>query len=285
MPDRIQLGEAARLACCWEVHARKAGNVNPEHAFADLTVADFERSADAIAPAIELAPTRSVGATVLAAIEATGRVARSNTNLGIVLLLAPLAKAPRDRPLAQGVETVLDALTVDDSRDVYAAIRLAGAGGLGRAPEQDVHEPPTVPLRGAMALAKDRDLIARQYANGFREVLGEGVPLLSEGLRRFGGREDAIIYCQLGLLAQHADSLIARKRGVGEAQEASLRARAVLAAGWPERAEGRQAFAAFDAWLRQLGNARNPGTTADLVTACLFAALREGIMRKSDGES
>ena len=32
----------------------------------------------------------------------------------------------------------------------------------------------------------------------------------------------------------------------------------------------------FDRWLRADGNRRNPGTTADLVAASLFAAFRRG---------
>ena len=90
--------------------------------------------------------------------------------------------------------------------------------------------------------------------------------------------EDVIIYCQLRLLAQHPDSLIFRKRGYHEAQDASRRAQAVLAAGWPKTAAGQAAFAELDGWLRAVRNTRNPGTTADLVTASLFAALREGII-------
>src|SRR5258708_37895578 len=89
--NRPGLGDCAELACVWEARARKAGNVNPEHAFADLTVDEFYRSAVAIAPIIEAADQRPVGATVRLAIEATREVGASTTNLGIVLLLAPLA--------------------------------------------------------------------------------------------------------------------------------------------------------------------------------------------------
>jgi triphosphoribosyl-dephospho-CoA synthase len=91
--------------------------------------------------------------------------------------------------------------------------------------------------------------------------------------------ESAIIHCHLHLLAGHPDTLIARKRGRAEAEEASRRAADVLAGGWPARAEGRAALAALDQWLRTDGHARNPGTTADLVTACLFVALRDGLIQ------
>ena len=45
---------------------------------------------------------------------------------------------------------------------------------------------------------------------------------------------------------------------------------------------GRAAYDGFDRWLRADGHARNPGTTADLVTACLFVALRERRMSHED---
>jgi triphosphoribosyl-dephospho-CoA synthase len=272
------LAVCAELACTWEARARKAGNVTPQHSFRDLTVDEFYRSATAIAPVMEQAPGQSVGATVLKSIEATREVVSSNTNLGIVLLLVPLAKVARPYPLRAGIETVLDTLTIEDSQQVYAAIRLAKPGGLGVRPSQDVRREPTLPLREVMALAQGEDLIARQYADAFAEVLDEGVPALKDGIDRCKCLENAIIFCQLSLLGAHPDSLIARKRGYHEAQEASRRAQAVLAAGWPQSNAGRAAFAELDAWLRDIRNRRNPGTTADLVTASLFAALREGII-------
>jgi triphosphoribosyl-dephospho-CoA synthase len=126
-----------------------------------------------------------------------------------------------------------------------------------------------------MALAADRDLVARQYANDFADLFELGVPALLDGLERFGRVEPAVQHCQLAWLAAHPDSLIARKRGPDVAAEASRRARAVLDLGGVGTAAARAAYADFDQWLRADGHARNPGTTADLVTACLFAALRE----------
>jgi triphosphoribosyl-dephospho-CoA synthase len=129
-----------------------------------------------------------------------------------------------------------------------------------------------------MALAADRDLVARQYANGFREVFDDGVPALVRGLETTGCLEGAIIFSHLWLMAAHPDSLIARKRGIAEAEEASRRARAVLDAGWPHAPASVEALARLDDWLRGAGRGRNPGTTADLVTASLFVALREQII-------
>jgi triphosphoribosyl-dephospho-CoA synthase len=219
-----------------------------------------------------------VGDTILRGVRATRRVTATNTNLGILLLLAPLAAVAPDTDLPHGVVRVLDALDVADARAVYQAIRLAAPAGLGRVPAQDVAAEPTLPLRQVMTLAADRDLVARQYADGFREVFDEGVPGLAHFLAAGRSVEQAIIGCHLRLLAAHPDSLIARKRGPAEADEARRRAQAVLQAGWPDTAAGHTALAELDAWLRAEGHSRNPGTTADLVTACLFVALRGNML-------
>jgi triphosphoribosyl-dephospho-CoA synthase len=270
MPD---VGLCAQLACIWEATARKAGNVHRYRDFDDAGYLDFLVSAAAIAPVLTTACHRPVGETVLECVRATRAVVRTNTNLGIVLLLAPLAAVPPEEPLRPGVARVLDALTVADAVRVYEAIRLASPAGLGRVAEQDVYDAaPTRTLREVMAPAAGRDLIARQYVNGYADVWDDGVPAILTGLRQEQSLEGAILFAQLALLAKHPDTLIRRKCGPAEAEEASRRAAAVLAAGW-------DAFAEFDGWLRAEGRRRNPGTTADLLTACLFILLREGTIR------
>src|SRR5262249_20248927 len=153
-------------------------------------------------------------------------------------------------------------------------IRGAKAAGLGSVGEQDIGAEPTVTLLQAMQLAAERDQIARQYTNGFAEVFEEGAPALLAGIGRTRSGEGGIIDAHLHLLAKYPDSLIVRKRGLTEAQEASRRAARVLEAGWPGAEKGRKAIRELDDWLREIGHQRNPGTTADLVAASLFVLLR-----------
>jgi triphosphoribosyl-dephospho-CoA synthase len=264
MSSGLSIGECAQLACVLEATGRKPGNVTRFHDFDDLTYLDFVLSACAIAPVLERTPELGVGPAILEAIRATRRFVTTNTNLGIVLLLAPLAATPREQPIRDGIDPVLSGLTVADSRAAFEAIRLANPGGLGEAPEQDVRGKPTLPLQQAMALAADRDLIARQYANGFREVFEIGVPELQSG-----PVEQALIRCQLRLMSVCIDSHIARKCGLAAAEEVRRRAATV-------EVSDAKAIARFDSWLRHDGHRLNPGSTADLVAACLFIALREG---------
>jgi triphosphoribosyl-dephospho-CoA synthase len=271
---------AAQLACVLEASAEKPGNITPSHDFADTTYEDMLRSAIALGPEIGRAGERGVGATVLAAVEATRRVAGSNTNLGIALLLAPLARAALtgDGRLRAGTEAVLAALTLEDARDAYAAIRAADAGGLDEPVEHDVRDAPTVTLRAAMAAAAGRDALAAEYAEGFPVTFDVGLPAIRRALEDGLAPRAAIVETYLKLLAAVPDTLIARKRGRAEALRVSAAASAALAAGGVRDEPGRAALRDLDADLRGDGNARNPGTTADLVTAVLFVALLEGLL-------
>lgn len=276
------LAEAIRRACVLEASAAKPGNVHPRASFPDLTFEDFVRSAEATSPALARAAELGVGRAVFQAIEATRAVVSSNTNLGIVLLIAPLAAVPLDQSLRDGIGNVLERLTRDDASWVYRAIRLAQPGGLGTADDQDIASEPTGTLREVMAMAADRDGVAAQYANEFAWVLDEGLPFLASVGREFEHCwEAATIELHLRLLAEHPDTLIARKCGESVAMEASRRARCCLddLASVPlDSTQRSRIIDEFDQWLRADGHRRNPGTTADLVAACLFAAIRERVI-------
>jgi len=277
--SRADVAAAAQLACVLEASAEKPGNITPVHDFADTTYEDMLRSAVALGPELARADERGVGDTVLAAVRATRRVAGANTNLGIALLLAPLARAAllagahRD-----AVEQVLGALTLDDARTAYAAIRAAGAGGLDAPVEHDVRDEPALALREAMAAAADRDSVAAEYATGYAITFELGLPVLAGALDDGLRPRAAVVELCLELLAAVPDTLVARKRGRAEAERVSAGAARVLAAGGVRSDAGRTALAAFDASLRVDGNALNPGTTADLVTATLFVALLEDLV-------
>lgn len=278
-PDAV--AGAAQLACVLEASAEKPGNVTPSHDFDDTSYEDMLRSGIALGPELGRAGERGVGETVLAAVRASRGAAGANTNLGIALLLAPLARAAlraSDGPLRKRLGDVLRALTVDDARCAYAAIRLAGAGGLDEPVEHDVRDEPRVTLREAMAAAAQRDTVAAEYVTGHAVTFELGLPALADALGDGLRPRDAVVELALHLLATVPDTLIARKRGADAAGRVAAGARQVLTAGGLRSARGRTALAGFDASLRHDGNALNPGTTADLVTAVLFVALLEGVL-------
>jgi triphosphoribosyl-dephospho-CoA synthase len=277
MTQQLSVGQCATLACLLEATAPKVGNVHRGADFDDLTFTDFAVSAVAIGPAMEDAADTGVGRAVLDAVTATRKLVSTNTNLGMALLFAPLAAVPRKQHLTpRTVGDVLAGMRPADSRLVYEAIRMARPGGLGSVEEMDVVSHPPDNLLDAMQLAADRDLVARQYVENFRVVLEEAQPRLFAGGLNGWSLTDSIVFNHVRLIADYGDSLMARKCGVETAKRASAIAAQVLAAGHPGDESYYRALADFDFWLRSDGNRRNPGTTADLIAAALFAGLRDG---------
>lgn len=274
----LNVGVAAQLACLLEVSAPKPGNVSPGRHFADLRYEDFLASSIAIGEPMAGAGERGVGATIRLAVEATSKLTRSNSNLGIVLLLAPLTRAAAlsGGSLQAALRHVLDATTVEDARDAYVAIRLARPGGLDRAESQDVSTEPTMTLVEVMRLAAHRDTIASEYATGFDVTFGMSVPALERARRDGLPWDDAVVETFLTLLAAIPDTHIARRSGAALAAAVTARAGEVLAAGGVRTASGRQAIEDMDRGLRDSHNSGNPGTTADLTAAAIFVVLLGG---------
>jgi triphosphoribosyl-dephospho-CoA synthase len=269
---------AAQLACLLEASAPKPGNVSPGRHFADARYEDFLASAVAIGEPLAGAGTRSVGATVRLAVEATARWTRTNTNLGLILLLTPLVRAAYDAAdesmgLRDTLRRVLAVTTIDDARDVYEAIRRAAPGGLGRAEAEDVGDEPTRTLLDVMRLAAHRDAIAREYATSFAVTFETAAPALARARRDELDWDDAIVETFLTLLAAAPDTHVVRRGGAALAAEVSRRAGTALAAGGVRSVAGRRAIDEMDRSLRDPRHTANPGTTADLTAAAIFVVL------------
>lgn len=265
---------------------RKPGNVSRFSAGHGMQAELFSASARASVAPIFRRGAR-VGDRIEDAVAATADVAGCNTNLGIVLLCAPVARAVELHPeatdpaaLGAAIESVLADLDVKDARAAYRAIARAKPGGLGSAPTADVHALPDIDLRAAMALAADRDRIARQYRDGYADLFALDLRSLSAALTGFsaGAIEHlpaaltgAVQRVYLGFVADGPDSHIARKHGVALAHTVMRSAQPWLvraAAGEPMDAD--PAFAGWDLDLKAAG--LNPGTSADLTVAALFIA-------------
>ena len=278
-------------ACELDVAVRKPGNVSVQSAGHGMDAALFLASAKAAAGTL-CAPGARVGARIEAAVKATWGVAGCNTNLGILLLCAPLALAAERHPRASTTDALRVALTevladldLEDARAAYRAIAQAKPGGLGSAADQDVHDEPSVDLRAAMALAADRDSIALQYRDGYALVFDTGLAALGPAFDPGAvDRPDepvdpatvaAVQRAYLTLLSAAPDSHIARKRGLPVAQAVMRQAQA-----WHTRARAGEALdadPAFQAWDAALkADGINPGTTADLLVAAMMAAALTG---------
>ena len=273
MTSRAERIEAAfRWACLTELDAPKPGNV---HAFANghrMTMDEFVRSADAAAAPLSAQGAR-VGLRIHRAVMATLVAVGTNTNLGIILLCAPLATAAeRDATnLRNALHQVLQDLDVDDAELAFRSIVRAAPAGLGHSAQHDVFNPATVSLLQAMSEAATRDMVARQYATDFADIFDHGLPLFESVIQRWGDAKWATLATFLGFLSAFPDSHILRKLGAETAhcvQGAALKfARMLHAAERPDQVL--PALLTWDAALKE--KAINPGTSADLTVATLFA--------------
>ncbi len=288
--------DAARalfLQACWlDVAVRKPGNVSLASPGHGMDAAMFAASAQAASVPLFAVGAR-VGERIEAAVAASWAAAGCNTNLGIVLLCAPLAAAcelaaEQGLHLSRATEAVLEALDLADAQAAYRAIAMANPGGLGHAEAEDVHRAPRLNLRAAMSLAAHRDTIAKQYRDAFIDVFAFSTTALpsvfSLKATALGEPADALTTLAvqslcIGLLATLPDSHIVRKHGEVVAQNVMAAAQ-----GFHARQATQASFSndpSFIDWDDSLKAASiNPGTTADLTVACLLASGLAAMLRK-----
>ncbi|HSI38227.1 MAG TPA: triphosphoribosyl-dephospho-CoA synthase [Methylotenera sp.] len=271
-----QLAQTYKNACIGELQALKPGNV---HVFADghgMTIHDFIKSADASA-AVIAQPDLSVGKRIYSAIDATQKAVGLNTNLGLVLLCAPLIQAALDGDSAQSLEenlnTVLSCLSINDAILTAQAIVMANPAGLGSVSTHDVHQPPKVTLLEMMRSAQHQDFIALQYANNFSDILGFGLQRYDEAMAKWQNQAWATTAVYLGFVSRQLDTHIVRKYGNGVAEAVMVEAQTMEAAHWvaenPKLIQ--KQLLEWDASLKERN--LNPGTSADLTVATLLAGL------------
>ena len=281
-----QVRAAYLQACDLDLAALKPGNVSNYTPGHHMDAVAFRTSAQASAPMLA-DPNKKLGERVYAAVAATRRSVHCNTNLGIILLCAPIAQAALDDPsgsLRDTLAGLLQQTTVEDTEQVYQAIRLAAPGGLGASPDHDVADTPVVDLRTAMARAESWDQIASEYASGFQGLWDRVLPYLDEALERWENdllRATTDLY--LSLLAEQPDTHVRRRNGAGAAQDLCDQAKAMrrLFLDFENPANVDRELECMDFRLKNAGI--NPGTTADLVVAGHFLARLRDVRADSAG--
>jgi triphosphoribosyl-dephospho-CoA synthase len=260
-------------ACLAELTALKPGNV---HVFADghgMVVEDFLKSAEAAAIPISQSGI-GVGSRILAAMQATWQVVACNTNVGILLLSAPLLQAGlsvKGAGFRTALGQVLLNLTIDDASQAYQAIRLASPAGLGDSASHDVNRQADVSLLEAMRFSAERDLIARQYVNNYADIFDVGIPAYQHALHQWNNPAWATSVLYLTYLSRYPDSHVVRKYGASIAQQVMEEAAEHLQVFQSQEnpKHYQRALLDFDASLK--ARHINPGTCADLTVATLIA--------------
>lgn len=274
-PYEVELAHAYLKACLSELEAIKPGNV---HMLADghgMTVQDFIDSAEASAPWITQ-KNIPLGQRIVDAVQATFAKVACNTNLGIVLLCAPIIQAklnqhhqPTD-DLQTHLNTVLANTTVEDATKAFEAICIAKPAGLAVHERHDVRLAAKITLWQAMDEAKAYDTIGKQYSEGYREIFEQALPFYKALITRWERQAWATTGLYLFWLSKHADSHIARKWGLALANRVQSEAQQHL-----------EAFTALEnpknympqllSWDKALKlDNINPGTSADLTVASIL---------------
>ncbi len=275
------------MRACFELEmkALKPGNVSHYAAGHGMNAADFLLSARLVSP-ILCDASLSVGERVFQAVRLTQSQVGCNTNLGLLLLCAPLLAAAalrgRLRCLRLRLCAVLRALSARDGERIFAAIRLAHPGGLGSSRRYDVRCESGTELLAAMHYARCRDRIALQYVSVFDDIFSLGVPWVAHFRAGEESMEWVLALCYISFLCAFPDSHVVRKHGKTAAERVCREARMVR-----QRLVGADAVSdrvadllRFDSQLKQDGF--NPGTSADLAVASLLACrLGDALMQPS----
>ena len=276
-----QLSKLYQQACEMELQAFKPGNVSVYADGHDMTVADFRISAKVSADAL-CNRDYSLGEKIYYAVQATKTAVACNTNLGIILLCAPLIQAMSViKPgitLKQALHQVLLTTTIEDADWVFKAIMLASPGGLGRADNQDVAEKPSITLTEAMRLASHKDRIALQYVSDYQDIFDFAVPIHYNAVRKSTHLEWAAVSVYAALLSHFPDSHIERKYGKQYSEMVAARMSNVSSelskAEMPEQIL--PLLYSVDQEFKAKG--LNPGTMADMTVATVFTVFLEEVI-------
>lgn len=276
-----QLGALYQQACEMELQAFKPGNVSVYADGHDMTVADFRASYEVSAAPL-CNPGYSLGEKIFYAVKATREAVGCNTNLGIILLCAPLIQAvDLTRPgvtLRQALHQVLSTTTLDDANWVFKAIALASPGGLGNSDEQDVRTNATVTLTEAMRLASEKDRIALQYLTDYKDIFDFAISTYYNSMIKWESKSWATVAVYADLLSRFPDSHIERKYGHQYSEMvADTMTRLSKKLNDTENPENLIPYLyEIDQELKSKGV--NPGTTADMTVATVLAVFIEEII-------
>ena len=274
----LTISELYQQACEVELQAFKPGNISVYADGHDMTLADFRISAEVSAAPL-CNPDYSLGEKIYYAVKATREAVACNTNLGIILLCAPLIQGIgytySGLTLRQALNRVLTTTTLEDAEWVFKAITLASPGGLGRSDEQDVSEKPSVNLLDAMRLSSAKDRIALQYVTDYQDIFDFAVLIYYNAMDKWGSQGWAAVSVYAELLSQFPDSHIERKYGTQYTEmvagKMSRLSNELSKAESPEQTL--PLLYSIDQELKTKGI--NPGTMADMTVATVLTVFLE----------
>lgn len=281
-----EIAKMAQIASALEVSGYpKPGNVHRTRDYSDMVFEDFIISGIVIGDTIREACTDvdvenpKLGKYILQAVAETDRWIKNNTNLGIVMMITPIAVAAAISDsfddIRENVKVLMGNTSVDDACDLYDAINIADAGGMGDQDEYDVASDSakqelrenSQTMYDVLKISAPWDMLAREMTSDMPAVFEIGYPTYHELIQE-KSKNEACVLTFLTILSQVPDTLISRKYGSDEALKVSMMVRDLL--NLRDEPDFAEKLKEFDDFLFK--NKLNPGTTADLTAASIFVS-------------
>ena len=275
-----------------EVAVPKPGNVSRRRDFEDLSLYNFIAAYPALAGVYHEAAKRGrdigrglikpseagIGELIRRSVEASRRVQDANPNFGVIVLSIPLIMglSMTERIEEGGTKALLliEESTVRDTMELYRAIRRASPKGLPRGVEYDVYSEKAfeelfrdgINLLRLAEMSAERELVFREWLTGYRLTYSTFGRLME---KLPGPLEEAILGVFLRLLSEVRDTLIERKAGKEEAELVRRMAERTV--------KGEISGEAFERFMAEKGDLRNPGSLADVMAVSLSLLFLAGV--------
>ena len=281
-----EIAKIAQIASALEVSGYpKPGNVHRTRDYDDMVFEDFIISGIVIGDTIREAcsdvdvENPKLGKYILQAVRETDRWIKNNTNLGIVMMITPIAVAASISnsfdEIRDNVKLLMKNTSVDDACDLYDAINIADAGGMGEEEEYDVASDSAkqdlrddgLTMYDVLKISATKDMLGREMTSGMPFIFEKGYPTYHK-LVQEKTQNEACVLTFLEILSQVPDTLISRKYDGDEALKVSMMTRDLLK--MRDSSDFEKQISDFDDYLYK--NKYNPGTTADLTAASIFVS-------------
>ena len=188
---RNLLKKQIKFVCDKEMDSLKPGNVHKYSKGHGMNTKDFFKSGLIISRCLTK-NNLNLGQKILSSVNEIQNKIKKNTNLGIILMLSPIVTVVQKegiitkKKLLTKIKSLIKKQNVKNSIPIFKAISLISPGGLGVSKKYDVNEIPKTKLYKAMEFSKKKDLIARQYCNGFKDIFDTGIPAYKNFYNKWG---------------------------------------------------------------------------------------------------
>ena len=266
------LKNAYLFACRKDIELIKPGNVNIKSPHSDTNAEDYLESS--LLSSKELfKPDYSLGERILNSIKITRSKIKTNTNLGIILLCAPIIHACiyfNNLTMREGIKKILSSSTVKDTQDLCMAINISAPGGLGTREIYDTASKPTVSILEIMNHSASYDRISYQYSHDYSDIFDFIIPRLVFLNKKHNSLDISLSLMFMEILAKIPDSHISRKFDDKIAKKTSNNASDLLKILDREYSPDYLADRLNNLDYEYKKKGINPGTTADLLVASLM---------------